>query len=205
MQRTAPGATRLALSFRCRLSQCWHAQHRRGTVACSTRRVLQVGRSELGCDEWRNLAQYRSSALCVPCYRPVYPNGRGGDHPTGGVGKPPQPRTNDPLVHFQSGHFAPAQPAPLRPHGNRTRSRREESTLMFRLSGFVCGSMLQRPVKSRGRAGGTCDSERCMVYAAGQQYVGGVCCMLQLIAAVPHLPQHPKVAYTTTLLLGRSG
>jgi hypothetical protein len=29
--------------------------------------------------------------------------------------------------------------------------------------------------------------------------------MLQLIAAVPHLPQHPKVAYTTTLLLGRSG
>jgi hypothetical protein len=35
--------------------------------------------------------------------------------------------------------------------------------------------------------------------------LAGVCCMLQLIAAVPHLPQHPKVAYTTTLLLGRSG
>jgi hypothetical protein len=135
MQRTAlsaccVSATHLALSFRCRLSQCWHARHRRGTVACSTRRVLQVGRSELGCDEWRNVAQYRSSALCVPGYRPVYPNGRGGDHPTGGVGKPPQPRTNDPLVHFQSGHSAPAQPAPLRPHGNRTRSRREESTLI---------------------------------------------------------------------------
>ena len=129
------------------------------------------------------------------------------------VCNPPQPRT---IRCCTSNPTAPLRlhsaPSTGEPHAQSPESTR------FGFVGFVAARRCSDHEESRQCRQHLC--ERCMVcrrsnsmsrlvtaahtVLTGRPQCSPERCMLQLIAAVPHLPQHPKVAYTTTLLLGRS-